>query len=436
MKNRFALLLACLGGILVLAGPLALAAPSTTTAPTVPNDSQPWWAPNGRAIAFQRESPALESGDVLFTPAARGAEVDIIGAGRPRGFRPGEGQLLVELDGATSIRDASDRQLGAVAGTDAAWSPDGGHIAFLHGDVLEVADAAGANVLDVATSIVPPTADLTGPVWSPRGGQLTVAKTTESGSALVVAGADGSGAQVVFEGANQIANPSWSPDGSKIAFEWNSTGRWVIWSVRPDGTDAHPEIGGAADYRFPQWSPADGRLAFIAGTGQRYALYVRPATGGANQKLVDDVRPDSPPRWSPTGSQLAVAAGQDCRRWGIYVVSSQAPARPLRRSNQCRIDGTGGADVIYGTAYFDVIHGLGGNDAAGLATIRPTSVPATRFGTASTSTGRKLATWQAAATRGRTSGCSARRQRHVTRAATGAAASPAPHAISSSSPAT
>jgi hypothetical protein len=92
----------------------------------VPRDTEPWWAPQGTTLAFQRASAGLDDGGhVLFTPALRGREVDIIGPGRVRGFRPGSGDLLVETGSSTSVRDSTDLEVGSVSGTDATWSPDG-----------------------------------------------------------------------------------------------------------------------------------------------------------------------------------------------------------------------------------------------------------------------------------------------------------------------
>jgi Ca2+-binding RTX toxin-like protein len=142
----------------------------------------------------------------------------------------------------------------------------------------------------------------------------------------------------------------------------DASGRWTIWLVAPDGTAPHEAIGGGADNRFPQWSPADGRLAFVSDRGGVWGLYVG-APQGTQQELMGAVAPDSPARWSPDGAALAVAATGDCRRFGIYVVSSSAPSRPARRSNQCRIDGTSGPDVLRGTPYYDVINGHGGGDS-------------------------------------------------------------------------
>src|ERR1700730_2775551 len=208
---------------------LALAAPATTAAPAAPNDSQPWWSPNAGELAFQREAPGVDGSHVIFAPAVRGTEVDIIGAGRPRGFRPGEGQLLVQLGNVTSIRDAQDRQLGTVPGTDATWSPDGTRVAYVNGDSLWVADAAGRDPRLVESGIVRPVADVTGPVLSPDGTELALSTATQ----LLAIAVDGSGSRSLADGDN--ANPSWSFDGAQVAFERVASGRVTIWLVAPSG---------------------------------------------------------------------------------------------------------------------------------------------------------------------------------------------------------
>jgi Tol biopolymer transport system component len=333
-------------------------------APTglVPRDTDPWWAPQGTAVAFERHAPGLDSTDVLFAPALRGAEFDLIGAGRMRGFRPAGSDLLVERGAATSVLDSTDRQLGSVPGTDASWSPDGTRIAFLDGDVLAVSAASGADVRQLAAGIVPPSSDVSGPVWSPDGASIAIATTSAAGSSIEIVPVDGSETHIAFDGAGDNVDPSWARDGSTLAFERFDGGRWTIWLVAPDGTGAHEAVGGGADNRFPQWSPADGRLAFVSDRAGAWGLYVGAPDGSA-QELIGMVAPDSPARWSPDGLALAVAATGDCGRFGIYVVSSSPPVRPVRRSNQCRIDGTPGADVIHGTPYYDVIDGHDGNDS-------------------------------------------------------------------------
>jgi dipeptidyl aminopeptidase/acylaminoacyl peptidase len=182
--------------------------------------------------------------------------------------------------------------------------------------------------------------------------------------------ADGSGSHIAFEGANQAVNPAWSPDRSTIAFERNDGPHWVIWLVDPSGANPRPVTSADDNSRFPQWSPAGNRFAFTSdhlhlrggATQYQYALYLAGSPGGKPTKIVDDVHPLSPERWSPTGAQLAVAAGEECKRWGIYVVSSAVPARPRRRTNLCRFDGGPGPDKLVGTPYSDIIRGFAGRD--------------------------------------------------------------------------
>lgn len=343
-------------GLLVLA---AGARGAPVPAPLPPRDTEPWWSPQGTTIAFQRELPAAGTSDVLYTPAVRGEEADIIGPGRARGFRAGSGELLVEIGSSTSVRDSADRQVGLVPGVDATWAPDGSQVAFLQGDTLAVSGADGTNVRQLAHGIAPPSFDVSGPVWSPDGASVAVATASAAGSAIEVAPTDGSKPRVVFDGAGENVDPSWSPDGTTLAFDRNTSGRWAIWLVGRDGSGAREAIGGAANNRFPQWSPTDGRLAYISDRSGAYGLYAG-IPGGPQQQLVRNVAPDSPARWSPDGAALAVAGTDDCHRFGIDVVRSSGI---VRRSNQCHIDGTAGADTIYGTPYYDRIEGDGGNDA-------------------------------------------------------------------------
>jgi Ca2+-binding RTX toxin-like protein len=375
VKRHIALLVAGLVGVLVLAGQLAWAAPHGKAAlpgNAAPNDSLPYWSWDARQLAFQRQSPQSDNGHVLFSAVGQGNETDVVGTGRARGWRPAGDELLVQLGGLTTIRDAADRQIGSVPGTDATWSPDGGKIAYLQGDALYVADATGSNPTLLRTGISPPAPDLTGPVWSPDGSEIAIAAATSATtSAILAVKVDGSeDARVLFDGAGDNVNPSWSPDNARIAFERDYAGPWAIWFVAPDGSDAHEAIGGGADNRFPQFGPSPDRLAFISdrehipgeASQYRYALYVQVFGEPRAVKLLDDVHPSSPAKWSPTGAQLAVAAGQECLRWGIYVVGSQAPGQAHRRSNQCRFEGGAGSDTVNGTPYFDILNGFGGND--------------------------------------------------------------------------
>lgn len=373
MKKQLALLVVGLVTVLVLAGQLARAAAGP--GPTDPQDSLPLWQSDGVHLVFERAAPGLQH---VVTMTSAGKSLYVASqTGETRGFA---GRYFLVQWRNETIVTGGGRFAGPNAilhGTHASASPDGSSIAYVRDGTLYAVRTGDIPVTPVfpvaspperalATGVVPPSWDVVGPAWSPDGRHIAVA----SGSTLVLVNVDGSGAHVLFSGANQSVNPSWSADGSVIAFERNVAPHWQIWSVRADGTSAAPLLAGdLSNYRYPQFSPFSSRFAFISDRGHvpggatqyRFALYTRDLAGGAILKLVDDVHPYSPPRWSPTGALIAVAAGQECERWGIYVAPSSG-GKAHRHSNLCRFDGTPGADTIHGSPYFDRINGLGGDD--------------------------------------------------------------------------
>ena len=360
VKRHLALVVAGLVTVLVLAGQLARAgAPKAH----LRNDSNPYWSSDARTVAFQREIGGFNEVGVA---AAGHGPIARFGPGAPRGWRPGGTELLVESGGATFVEASNNAQLAYVNGISATWSPDGGRIAYLRDGSLYVSDSTAAHERQLFGQTNRPSADGAGPVWSPDGSEIVLA----TAQGLRVVQADGSGSRIVFGVTTDAVNPSWSPDGKTIAFERGDGPYWVIWFVDSSGQNAHAVTGPGSDSRFPQWAPVGGRLAFISdrqhvaggATRYQYALYVLPLAGGTPKKIEDDVHPLTPPRWSPSGAQIAYAAGQECRRWGIYVVSPDSPQRAHRRTNLCRFVGTAGNDVLNGTAYSDIIRGLAGND--------------------------------------------------------------------------
>jgi Ca2+-binding RTX toxin-like protein len=368
MKKQFLLLVVGLVGLLVATGELARAAGGFGPGPRDPEDAQVFWEDAGD-LAFERGQAGNVTRTFMVKP---GHGARILRDGTPRGFRPTGGDLLVEQDGRTVVADPSTGAAEAtLEGVAASWSPDGSRIAYLAHGVLHVAGARGENDRSLGVAVARPPEDRTGPVWSRNGAEIVVSTLTNAGSQLVAAQADGSGVRLLFDGEGQNVNPSWSPDGSLLAFERNVGGTWAIWTSRSGTGAAGAMTHGTENARFPQFDPAlPARLAFISdrmhvpggATRYRYALYVaEPLAPGQSTKLLDDVHPTSPPRWSPDGSEIATTAGEECYRWGVYLVTPLG-ARARRITNPCRFTGTGGNDLLFGTAYLDYVRGLAGND--------------------------------------------------------------------------
>jgi len=355
--KQLALVVVALVAVLVAAGQLARAAGS----PPLRNDSRPTWSSDARFLAFDAGGTTAS-----LVPVGHGGEHRLL-SGIVRGWRPGGDEFLVQRGSLTEVVASDGRVVAALNGTFASWSPDGGRIAYVRDGALYASDATGDAAKRLFAPVELPTWELDGPVWSPDGSAIALATT----SGLRVVNTDGSGSHVVFSGENQSVDPSWSHHGT-IAFERDAGPHWSIWSVNADGTDAHALLASAtSDYRFPQYSPTDA-LAFTTdkqhipggATQYQYALYVQPSDGSPPYRVLDDVRPDEPAVWSYSGAQLAAAAGEECKRWGVYVVSSTKVPLPHgnRRTNLCRFDGNAAANTLKGTPYFDIINGNGGND--------------------------------------------------------------------------
>lgn len=122
-----------------------------------------------------------------------------------------------------------------------------------------------------------------------------------SGSELVVARVDGSGARVVVPNAGRDF-PSWNSSSDRVAIG----SRAGLWSVRPDGTDRRQVTTlGAA---FPTWSPSGDRLTFARWADDHVRVHVVAADGSDDQTITGGPCPAYPfPLWSPIADQIAYA---------------------------------------------------------------------------------------------------------------------------------
>ena len=90
------------------------------------------------------------------------------------------------------------------------------------------------------------------PAWSPDGGRIAFASTSDGDPEIYVMNADGSSVTRLTTDPSHDWSPSWSPDGSMIAFESDRNGRVGIWVMDANGADVHQLVDAGC---CPAWQP-------------------------------------------------------------------------------------------------------------------------------------------------------------------------------------
>ena len=225
----------------------------------------------------------------------------------------------------------------SVSATEARWSPDGSHVAYIASDQLWIADANGAN----AKQLTHLNGGVTGPVWSPSGDRLAFTSAVYpdcSTDACNVAKAKAaSDNKVKAHVADELMYRHWNA--------WDEGTRSHLFTVALDGSAPRDLVAGAK-YDVPPgpfggsegyaWSPDGRELAYTAknqgrndATSTDVNVYAVPASGGASTILtVANKGADQNPVYSPDGKFIAFAsqgrAGFESDRWRLMIYDRSA----------------------------------------------------------------------------------------------------------------
>jgi Tol biopolymer transport system component len=267
-----------------------------------------FWSPDGKSIAFisnQEQDTEIWNPDLYVMTAEGADQTNLTRSDAIFGY-PFVGSPFVGLSSANP------------------WSPDGKRLAF-NTAIVEPGAEEGRSKVTVQFYVI--NADGRGQKrltdkqsvfagWSPDGKKLLFSSMGGAGSEdqsfqLYVIGADGSGEKFLLDlpGQNPQGFPVWSPDGTRITYTADRGGREPIYAMNADGSGATPVTSGAGDgcdgLYGTSWSPDGQHIAFARGCWDGDAeVWVVNADGTGERHIAGTAgarptRAALSPAWSP-----------------------------------------------------------------------------------------------------------------------------------------
>lgn len=205
---------------------------------------------------------------------------------------------------------------------DAAWSPDGTHIAFdstaddpdplncgLSGHPacivnIYVMRADGTDVVRVTQSSSNNPAANTHPQWSPDNTRLAFVSNRDGNEEIYTTKADGTGQTRLTSDPTVDEHPTWSSDGLFIMWDTNRDGHYQIYKMNIDGSAQTRITNTLVDDRYVYWCPScTDRIAFASNRdGVTFSVYTMNSDGTDQVRVTTprqgSTAPDLMPAWA------------------------------------------------------------------------------------------------------------------------------------------
>ncbi len=266
--------------------------------------------------------------------------------------RNGTEEIFVMDPDGSNVRQLTHVGRREVASIDAEGSPDRERIAFSSNrtgpwDDLYVMDADGGNVRQLTNT---PEVSEHDAAWSPDGRHIAYSAQPRAPIAadgtrqdrqpaqVWIMDADGSNARALTGGSSRNIRPAWSPDGSTIAFMSDrhadfdlnlmgtDDGDFEIYLMDRDGSNVRRLTKYAGAAHTPAWSPDGQRIAFHLQNGHvgrngTANIHVMNADGSNLRRLTNDPRKHVRPAWSPDGKAIVFNCGPGRpEKWEICLI--------------------------------------------------------------------------------------------------------------------
>jgi len=212
---------------------------------------------------------------------------------------------------------------------------------------LIVADADGEGAQTPLTSAQP----IISPAWAPDGRQLAYV-SFETGKPVVVVQDVSTGRRRVvasFKGSNSA--PAWSPDGRQLAVTLSREGGSQIHVMGVDGQDVRRLTQSAAIDTEAAWSPDGASLYFVSDRGGSPQIYRVAASGGPAQRVTFTGSYNISPAISPDGRWLAYVSQVE-RGYRVHLMelaTGQVRALSDTRDDESPSFAPNSRQVIYAT---------------------------------------------------------------------------------------
>lgn len=267
------------------------------------NDTNPAWSPDGRHVAFLRQS--AESNELYMNPA-------LLKGQWQRTEQSKAGVYMIPALGGPEVKLGEASPKGDCRSLD--WSPDGKLLAITDRDAQQTPFSIYLISKETGEKnrlTAPPAHSLGdgGLAFSPDGKTLAFVRTAGIGSDdIYLAPVRGGEAKRLTSDNRRIHGLAWTSDGREIVFSSNRGRTFGLWSIPVSGGAPTPFGAGGQNVFHPAVARWRNQLAYVQELmdSNLWRIEVSSSTGRGNPptRLLSSTRIESSPQYSPDGKKI------------------------------------------------------------------------------------------------------------------------------------